>query len=90
MKNLTGMPLLKSPGLLKRLFLLNNALGNRTSCKICSLEALFTRIPHLKYIYKAMLANTSQNVETEKRIIIWDPSLMQKLTDGKISYNKFY
>jgi hypothetical protein len=48
------------------------------------------RIPHLKYIYKALVANTTSNVETKKRIIIWDPSLLLNLEDGKISYNQFY
>lgn len=44
----------------------------------------------MKYIYKALIQNTTQNKETKQRVMIWDPSILSNLSDGQISYNKFY
>jgi hypothetical protein len=51
---------------------------------------MFIRIPHIKYVYKALLANTSSDEETKKTVILWDKSLLEMLEDGVISYHEFY
>ena len=44
----------------------------------------------MKYIFKALLANTSSDEETKKSVILWDKSLLEMLEDGVISYHEFY
>ena len=44
----------------------------------------------MKYVYKALLANTSSDEETKKSVILWDKQLLEILEDGVISYHEFY
>ena len=44
----------------------------------------------MKYIYKALLANTTADEETKKSVIMWDPAFLGTLEDGVISYHELY